>query len=72
MRKNPPPEWALDADLRLKRLCLNRRQLAEMLNINYTLMCNTMTGYLSYKPEIKTAILAKLDELESKGGCENE
>jgi len=69
MTKNPPPEWALDADMRMKRLCINRRQFAEMLEINYTLMCNVMTGYIGNKPDVKDLILAKLDDLESKGGA---
>jgi len=64
VKKIPPPEWALDADIRLKRLCINRKQLAEMLGINYTAMCNAMTGYLSNRPDTKELILSKLDELE--------
>lgn len=64
MKKNPPPEWALDADVRLKRLCMSKTQLAELLDINYTMMCNTMTGYLANKPDIQNLILSKLDELE--------
>ena len=71
MKKNPPPDWALAADMRLKRLCMNRKQLSELLGINYTMMCNTMTGYLASKPDVQALILAKLDELESRGGGVN-
>ena len=51
--------------MRLKQLCINRKELAEMLGVNYTAMCNTMSGYLANRPDIQKAVLSKLDELEA-------
>jgi len=58
-----PPEWGLDAETRLKRLGLTKRELAEMLGVNYQHMNGCITGNRT-SPAMEAKVLNKIKELE--------
>jgi len=67
-RAKTPPEWVLDIEKRLRRLRISKLALARMMKMNYSIVCNSSTGYLN-RPEVVEQITAKLDELESDSGA---
>ena len=61
-----PPEWVIEIETRLRRLGVTKRQLAQKLNMNYTIVCNASTWYID-RPDVVEKIFAKIEELESRG-----
>ena len=61
-----PPEWALEAEKRLKQMRVYKTTLAKLINVNYTLLCNVFTGYIK-RPDIQKKILAGIRDLEKEG-----
>jgi len=59
-----PPEWGLDAEVRLKRLGLTKKDLAEILGVNYQNMNSVITGS-KVSPLMKEKIINKILILES-------
>ena len=60
------PEWALEAEAKLRRFGISKVKLSRMIDINYTMMINVFSGYYK-RPDIQAKILSKVAELEKAG-----
>jgi len=58
---------ALETYIRLRRVNVTKRELAAMLNINYTIVCSAIRGHLN-RPDVEKSVSAKLGELERGAG----
>ena len=62
----PIPDWALDVEMRLKRLRVYKTTFAKKIGVNYNIVVSTLTGYLN-RPDVQEKILAGIRDLEKEG-----
>ncbi|MCL1994931.1 MAG: hypothetical protein FWG63_01845 [Defluviitaleaceae bacterium] len=62
-----PPDWGIEVNTTLYKLGMHKTQLARMLNVNYTNMCNVIKGR-RVDIKMQDKIIAKIQELEARQG----
>ena len=67
IRNDIKPEWAKKIEHLMVDRCLRKSELAKILNVNYSYLCNVMNGY-TVEPagRVKDAILAFFGISESE------
>ena len=60
------PDWGFDANVKMLKLGLTKRDLAKMLGVNYTQLCNVISGTVK-NLTLQEKITTKLEELEEGG-----
>ena len=67
-REFPMPEWAIEVQKKMLNHGISKTELAQMLNINYALLCATLSGS-RVSPKTQQRILTKIEELERRAPC---
>jgi hypothetical protein len=64
LRNAAQAEWGVNTNLRLFKLRMTKKQLAQMMNVNYCQLCSVISGTV-INAKLQAAIVDKITELES-------
>lgn len=65
MAKVKPPEWGAEVHRILFQLKMPKTKLATLIGVNYTEMCNVISGN-KVNPKVQKLIIDKIQELKLK------
>ena len=56
-------DWTKEVNVRLFSCGITKRRFAKMIDVNYSVLVNTLSGYIKERQDVKSKIYAGLESL---------